>query len=88
MVRVHRGTVVFILFLRSNLLVLPTTTTNWNVPECTSFGPVPSTGLAKVPRLREAVIIVVTELGVGGVAPRTLEGLVMRWPQPSLYQGP
>lgn len=75
-------------FLGSHFLILSAATTHRNVPEGASFGPVPSAGLAKVPRLREAVVVVIAELGVGRVTSRALEGLVMLGPQPSLYQGP
>ena len=51
-------------FLSRNFLVLSATTTNRNVPKSASFGPVPSTCLAEVPGLSEAVVVVVAELGV------------------------
>ncbi len=51
-------------FFSRNLLVLSTATADRNVPKGASFGPIPSTGLAKVPRLREAVVVVVAEFCV------------------------
>uniref|UniRef100_A0A0A9E796 Uncharacterized protein n=1 Tax=Arundo donax TaxID=35708 RepID=A0A0A9E796_ARUDO len=43
-----------------------------HVAERAALGPVPAARLAEVPRLRAAVVVVVAELGVGGVAPRAL----------------
>lgn len=48
----------------SNFLVLPATTANRDVAESAAFGPVPTTSLAKVARLREAVVVVVTKFGM------------------------
>ena len=48
----------------SNFLVLPATTTDRDVAESATFGPVPTTSLAKVARLREAVVVVVTKFGM------------------------
>ncbi|KAF5733871.1 hypothetical protein HS088_TW16G00312 [Tripterygium wilfordii] len=41
-----------------------TTATDRNISERAAFSPVPPTALAKVPRLRETVIVVITKLGV------------------------
>nr|GMD83363.1 hypothetical protein Csa_6G519575 [Ipomoea batatas] len=49
----------------------PAAAADGNVAERTPFGPVPPTTFAEVPRLGQAVIIVVTEFGVHGTATRT-----------------
>lgn len=51
-------------FVGRDFFVLSAATTNRDVPKSASFGPVPSAGFAKVPWLRETVVVVVTELGV------------------------
>ena len=52
-------------FLSSgNFLVLSTATTDRDVTKSAAFGPVPTTCLAKVTRLGEAVIVVVAKFGV------------------------
>jgi len=56
---------VVIGFFGGDFLVLSAASTNRNVPKSASFGPVPSAGLAEVPWLRETVVVVVAELGVG-----------------------
>lgn len=71
--------------LGARFLVLSTPSSNRDVPKGTPLGPVPPTSLTEVPRLREAVVVVVAELGVGGVTPRALEVLVMLWPEPPLH---
>ena len=58
-------------------LVLSATTTYGNVSESATFGPVPTASLAEVARLREAVVVVVTEFGVEGVASGTFQSLVV-----------
>nr|GMD86712.1 hypothetical protein Iba_chr14bCG8730 [Ipomoea batatas] len=50
---------------------LPAAAADGNVAERTPFGPVPPTTFAEVPRLGQAVIVVVTEFGVHGTATRT-----------------
>ena len=57
--------VVIVGFLGRNFLVLSATPTNRDVPKSTPFGPVPPAGLAEVPWLGEAVVVVVAELSVG-----------------------
>lgn len=83
MVMVINGWVIG--FFRRDLFVFSTSTTDGNVSKCTAFRPIASTCFAEVPGLREAIVVVVTELGVGRIAPRALEGLVMRGPKPPLY---
>lgn len=51
-------------FFNRKLLILSASTADRNVPKGASFGPIPSTGLAKVPRLREAVVVVVAKFCV------------------------
>ena len=46
--------------------VLAGATANGDVPESATVGPVTAAGLAEVAGLREVVVVVVTELGVGG----------------------
>ena len=65
---------------RFHLLVFPATATYWDVTQSPTFSPVSPTRFAEMPRLRQAVIIVVAELGVGRVTPRALQAL-FRWPR-------
>lgn len=44
-----------------------------HVPERAAVGPVPAAGPAIVPRLQLAVVVIVAELGVGGLAPRATQ---------------
>jgi len=55
------------------LLVPTASSTNRNVPESSTSCPITPTSLAKVPRLREAVVVEVAKLGVGGFTPRALQ---------------
>ncbi|PON42530.1 hypothetical protein TorRG33x02_335660 [Trema orientale] len=57
--------IVVVWLLGRDFLVLTTSTPNGDVPEGPTFGPVPTTGLAKVPGLSEAIVVVVAKLGVG-----------------------
>lgn len=55
---------------------------NGYVSENATFRPVPSTCLAEVPWLREVVVVVITELGVHGLASRTPQSrllVLLRW---------
>lgn len=61
---------------RGGSLVLPASTSHWDIPERASLSPVPPATLAEVPGLGEAVVVVVTELGVGGGTPGALQGLL------------
>ncbi|KAI3778533.1 hypothetical protein L2E82_07898 [Cichorium intybus] len=45
----------------------------WDVSEGATFGPVASTRLTKVTWLGKRVVVIVTELGVGGVAPGAMD---------------
>jgi len=45
-------------------LAFPAATSDGNIPESTTFGPVAATCLAEVARLSEVVVVVVTKLGV------------------------
>ena len=51
------------------LRVLAGPTSNGDVTEGPTLGPITTASLVEVTRLREVVVVVVTELGVGGVAP-------------------
>ena len=46
---------------------------------------VPATGLAEVAGLREAVVVVVAELGVGGVTSGAFQSLVVLGSEPSFH---
>jgi hypothetical protein len=59
-------------------LVLAAAPADGHVAERAALGPVPAAGLAEVARLREAVVVVVAELGVGGVAARAPQPLLGR----------
>jgi len=63
--------------LGAGALVLAASTANRDVAEGATFGPVAAARLAEVARLREAVVVVVAELGVRGLAPRALERLIV-----------
>ena len=63
--------------LRLRPFGFPATTSDGDVTENAAFGPVTTAVFTKVSRLREVVIVVVTELCVKRVATRTLERLVM-----------
>jgi len=52
--------------------VLATAAANGDVAERASFGPVASAGFAEIAGLRQAVVVVVTEFGVGGSATRAI----------------
>lgn len=54
----------------SSGLVLPTPSSNRYVPEGPTLGPVPPASLTEVAGLGEVVVVVVAELGVGGIASR------------------
>lgn len=56
-------------------LVFPQPTSDRNVSESTTVRPVSLTALAEISRLREAIIVVVTEFGVERVATRAFEQL-------------
>ena len=58
-------------------LVLPAASSDGNVPQGPSFGPVSSAAFAEVSRLGEAIVVVVAELGVGGIASRAAKGLLL-----------
>ncbi|KAI3737319.1 hypothetical protein L2E82_27317 [Cichorium intybus] len=67
-------------------LVLPAAPADGDVSEGATFGPVASTGLAEVTWLGKRVVVVVTELGVGGVASGAMDqGLVLVWFKSSVY---
>ena len=51
------------------LRVLAGPTSNGDVTEGPTLGSITTASLVEVTRLREVVVVVVTELGVGGVAP-------------------
>lgn len=53
--------------------ILAAATANWDVTEGATVGPVAAAGLAEMARLREVVVVVVAELGVGGLAAWALE---------------
>ena len=53
------------------------TAADGNVAESSAVSPVTATGFAEVTRLREVVVVVVTELSVGRVAARTRELLLL-----------
>ncbi|PON35177.1 LOW QUALITY PROTEIN: hypothetical protein PanWU01x14_338360 [Parasponia andersonii] len=57
--------IVVVWLLGHDFLVLTTSTPNGDVPEGPTFGPVPTTGLAKVPGLSEAIVVVVAKLRMG-----------------------
>jgi hypothetical protein len=57
------------------LAVLAGPATDGDVAKRSAFGPVATTVLAEMARLREVVVVVVAEFGVGGVAPGTLQRL-------------
>jgi len=58
--------------------VLAAATADGDVAECAAMGPVPATGLAEVARLGVVVVVVVAELGVGGLATGAGEVLLLR----------
>jgi len=49
---------------KSRSLVLPGATSYRDVSEGSTFCPIPSTSLAEIARLCEAIVVVVAELGV------------------------
>lgn len=49
---------------RLGLLVLAAPTTYWYIAQGPTLGPVATTGLAEVARLRETVVVVITKLGI------------------------
>lgn len=51
-------------FFRRNFLILSAATANRNVPQGAALCPIPSTSLAEVAWLREAVVVVVTKFSV------------------------
>jgi len=51
------------------------TTTDWNVPESASYRPVALTVTAEMSWLVYAVVIIVAEFGVHGLATRARDGL-------------
>ena len=59
-------------------LVLAASPADGHVAERAALGPVPAARLAEVARLRQAVVVVVAELGVGGVAARAPQPLLGR----------
>lgn len=61
-------------------LVLSRAAADWNIPQRAAFSPIPSTSLAKVTRLRETVIVVITEFCVGGIASWAVQSLLLLWP--------
>ncbi|THU46973.1 hypothetical protein C4D60_Mb09t10600 [Musa balbisiana] len=69
-VRRHRGSGRGLL----GALVLAAPAAHGDVPERAAARPVPLARLAEVPWLRQAVVVVVAELGVGGVAARASQG--------------
>lgn len=50
----------------------PASTADRDVAEGATLGPIPPATFAEVPRLRQAVVVVVTELSVGRGTPRTI----------------
>jgi hypothetical protein len=68
--------------LLGGALVLAASSSDGDVAERAALGPVAAARLAEVARLREAVIVVVAELGVRGLAPRALERLIVLRAQP------
>ena len=73
---------------RSWPLVLPWTATNWNISERTTLCPIPSTSFAEVSRLWETVVVIVTELCIGWIAPWAVQSLILLWPCPPLSHRP
>jgi len=57
--------------------VLAAASADGDVAEGAAVGPVAAAGLAEVARLGVVVVVVVAELGVGGVAPRAGEVLLL-----------
>lgn len=63
-----------------DFLVFPAEAADGDITEGATFGPVASTGFAVVTRLGKRVVVVVTELGVGGVTSRTMcRAMVLVW---------
>ena len=60
--------------------VLAGAAADWDVAEGAAFGPVATACFAEVSGLREAVVVVVAEFGVGGVAARALHCFLFLWP--------
>lgn len=54
-----------------DFLVLSASATHGDVPQSAAFSPVPPACFTEVPRLREAVVVVVAELGVSRIASGT-----------------
>lgn len=55
----------------------PAAASDGDVAEDAAFGPVSPAALAEVPRLREIIVIVITEFGVERITPRALQRLVV-----------
>lgn len=58
-------------------LVLPASSPDRHVAKGAAACPIALAGLAEVPGLGEAVVVVITKLGVGRVAPRAPQGLLL-----------
>ena len=58
--------------------ILAAATADGDVAEGAAMGPVPATGFAEVARLGVVVVVVVAELGVGGLATGAGEVLLLR----------
>ena len=69
---------------RRGALVLAGAAAHGDVPEGSALRPVAAARLAEVAWLLEAVVVVVAELGVGGVAPRAVERLLLLRPRAPL----
>lgn len=68
--------------------ILSAAATDRDVAEGPTVSPVAAAGLAEVTRLREVVVVVVAELGIGGLAPRAREVLLLRrWSSETLGLG-
>ena len=63
------------------MLVLAAAAADWDIAKGAALCPVAAAGLAEVARLCCAVVVVVAELSVGGVAAWTIECLLMLRPR-------
>ena len=70
---VASGGAVVVVATAFSMPVSPVATTDWNVAEGTATCPVSPTAFAEVAWLSEAVVVEVTELGVGGFASWTFQ---------------
>lgn len=72
---------------RLGALVLAAATAHRYIAERSAGGPVPAAALAEVPRLRQAVVVIVTKLRVERLAARTRDDLIRGF-QPALLKRP